>query len=813
MKKAPLLAIGLLGWTAFLVLFPRLSPSAGWSYAIDRQAARQRAAQTADQLGETVSESRIGVQAEERGRDSYFLSRFPDSPAAAFATPVLTSVRLEQENDGSLTVRLDRSGRVFGIEKSRPRGDNEVYFGRQVIHIGPEGTDEAPDQAVEEISLQAADRLIRGLLADWVGADAQAFEPKGKTLRNDNEVLEYNWHAASLSDENATPEATFVFRKGALAEATLDVEYADSFDDEYSDRDDSVNAFQILSVSLMILGILAGLVLYLVGSVDREIRHRQVVLSLLAIVPIYAVLFLWGSGWDEGVLDGNVALEMAVTQLLFFVFGILPLWAVIWGVGYMLAVRFQAARVVTMDLFLKGLWRSRPVGRSLGWGVLLGGAAAAAPYVSAAVIPGAEVASAETSLLSAPVPWLAALNFFAQGPFVGILFVFAYLAPLTSAYLKKRPWISGGLLLATGCIVLAAASEIAVSAWGALTCSVLIFLIASLLYRQVDLLAVIMMAFTAQAAGKAHMLLVQPAEQLQVQGFLAFAGIGLMGALAGGVAKWGRQVDMSQEISYREAIAQRALLHKRGERERLLAEFSVARKAQELMLPDKPPHIPGFQLSAACRPAREVGGDLYDFVPLEGGRWGIAVADVSGKGVPAALYMTLTKGLLRSVCEMSSQPDEIARSMNVHLHECARRKVFVTLALAVLDPSNGKALCVRAGHNPPVFRRSDNGETRFLYSSGIGLGLAGARLFDRSLTVAEVAMAPGDSLILYSDGITEAMDAQGQEFGDDRFREAIGRLDGMAALEARDLLLNEVKSFTGEIAQYDDITLVVLKRE
>ncbi|MEE8587606.1 MAG: PP2C family protein-serine/threonine phosphatase [Acidobacteriota bacterium] len=812
MKNAPLLAIGLLGWAAFLVLFPRLDPSAGWGYALDRQAAMQAAVQAAPQFGYLFPVSRLGVEAKRNDRDLYFLSKFPVSPAAEFASPIVTSVRLEPEEGEGITIRLDRSARILGFERDRPQSE-KVHVGSSGILVSS-GEKEAPDDPPgPQLSSQATDRAAQRALLELVGEKASQFEAQDKARRNPDEILEYTWKAPSLGDENATPTAGFVFRKGALAKADLEIEFAPAFRSEQSGRTVSVSVFRAVSAVVMLLAILVGLAFYLVGSVDREIRHRSVILTLLALIPLQAVFFLCGGSLDAGLLDGDVGWKSILEPTLFLVFVLLPLLAVCWGVGYMLAVRTQAARVVTADLFLRGFWRTRPVARSIGWGVLLGGAAASAPYLAAAVIPGAEASAARASLLSAPLPWVSALDFLAPGPFVWILFVFAFMAPLTSAYLKKWPKLSVGLLLVMGWLFLAGPSGMAVSAWGALLCSGLIMLCAHTLYRRVDLLSVIMMAYSAQAASKAYTLVVQPAESLQVHGYLAFAGVGLMGALAWGVARWGRPIDLKQEISHREAVAQRALLQRRGERERLLAEFSVARKAQQLMLPENPPDIPGFQLAAACHPAREVGGDLYDFVPLSGGRWAIAVADVSGKGVPAALYMTLTKGLLRSVSRMSSQPDEIARNMNVHLHECARRKVFVTLGLAVLDPSSGKALCVRAGHNPLIWRQSGSGQARFLYSSGIGLGLAGSRLFDRSLAVEEVQLAPGDSLILYSDGITEAMDGQGQEYGDDRFQKAIEGLDGHSAQSARDLLLDQVRQFTGDVPQYDDMTIVVLRRE
>ncbi len=196
---------------------------------------------------------------------------------------------------------------------------------------------------------------------------------------------------------------------------------------------------------------------------------------------------------------------------------------------------------------------------------------------------------------------------------------------------------------------------------------------------------------------------------------------------------------------------------------------------------------------------------------MPGGKIGIVVADVSGKGVPASLYMTLTKGLMVSVSEQISDPGEILREVNKHLFEVCRRRVFVTLFLGVLDPETMSFDYARAGHNPPVFFRKTNNETRLLTPSGIGLGLNGGRIFDASLQVASLKLQKGDSLYLYSDGITEAMNAKNEEYGEERLIEMVRRLDGFNATDMRDAIMENVRVFLGKVAPQDDQTLVVVK--
>jgi phosphoserine phosphatase RsbU/P len=229
------------------------------------------------------------------------------------------------------------------------------------------------------------------------------------------------------------------------------------------------------------------------------------------------------------------------------------------------------------------------------------------------------------------------------------------------------------------------------------------------------------------------------------------------------------------------------------------------------MLPARAPSLEGYSLAASCDPAREVGGDLYDFLRLKDGRLGIGVADVSGKGVPAALYMGLTKGLLSAAAQDSGDPHYILGVVNKHLREVAKKKVFVTMALGVLDPAERTLEYARAGHNPVVWRRASARQTHLLGGGGIGLGIAGPVLFARTLKVETLVLAPGDALIFYSDGLTEAMDELQEQFGEERLIAAAEKTDGLDAGATRDSILREVKHFLKGGNSQDDLTIAVLR--
>src|SRR5262249_30336511 len=258
----------------------------------------------------------------------------------------------------------------------------------------------------------------------------------------------------------------------------------------------------------------------------------------------------------------------------------------------------------------------------------------------------------------------------------------------------------------------------------------------------------------------------------------------------------------------------------RAERERLQAEFGVAREAQLRMLPDAPPSAPGIAISAVCHPSKEVGGDLYDFLELPEGKIGVVIADVSGKGVPASLYMTLTKGLLNSVAEYKADPGEILREINRHLYDVCKRKTFVTMFLGTLDPISKTLSFARAGHNPTIIYRSGHTsggsterktKTWMLKSPGMGMGLNNGGIFDQSLKVETIQLERGDKLFFYSDGITEAMNEKLDEYGEGRLMAMAERTNGLSAEQSRDAVMADVAEFLGTVHPQDDQTLVVLQ--
>jgi sigma-B regulation protein RsbU (phosphoserine phosphatase) len=244
------------------------------------------------------------------------------------------------------------------------------------------------------------------------------------------------------------------------------------------------------------------------------------------------------------------------------------------------------------------------------------------------------------------------------------------------------------------------------------------------------------------------------------------------------------------------------------EKERLERELELAREIQHSIVPHAFPQIPGFSCAARYRPARQVGGDFYDVIYLDEGRLGLVMADVSDKGMAAALFMALTRSLIRAEAKRMAPPRETLLRVNQLLLEISQANLFVTVFYGVLDPAGG--LCyARAGHDYPLLFRSSRDECQLLGGFGMVLGL----MDDISLEEVCVDLEAGDLLTLYTDGITDAHSPAGEFFGVERLRETVRATGEPSAQGLCDLVFEQVGQFQAGAAQYDDMALLVVKAD
>jgi len=233
---------------------------------------------------------------------------------------------------------------------------------------------------------------------------------------------------------------------------------------------------------------------------------------------------------------------------------------------------------------------------------------------------------------------------------------------------------------------------------------------------------------------------------------------------------------------------------------------------QRILLPQQDPLVPGFRISGTNLPARIISGDYYDYLDLGEQKFGIAIADVSGKGVPAGLLMAMCRSALRSVAPGETSPSKVMAAVNRQLFPDIREDMFISMAYSVLDASNGKLTLSRAGHDPALLFRRDSGKVELLRSPGLALGIDGGAVFERVTRDQEIQMMSGDCVLFYTDGVKEAVDAEEEEFGMERMSEAFRMAAPLGAEAVLIRMQEELKLFTGEGPQMDDITLVAVEK-
>jgi serine phosphatase RsbU (regulator of sigma subunit) len=257
------------------------------------------------------------------------------------------------------------------------------------------------------------------------------------------------------------------------------------------------------------------------------------------------------------------------------------------------------------------------------------------------------------------------------------------------------------------------------------------------------------------------------------------------------------------------AIENAFLYEELAEQERIKHELDIARRIQEGLLPKKDPSLKGLDVAGVSIPAMSVGGDYFDYIQLGPKKLLVVVADVSGKGMSAALYMSKIQGMVQLAAHMYKTPKEMLIQINRRIFEGIERKSFITMILAMFDLKKNEVRICRAGHNKALI--GVNGKLQFLNGHGIGLGLERGKIFEKELQEVRKPLTHDGIFVFYSDGLTEAMDEQKNQFGEETVNKLIQSRRGMKAAELRGAIISSVEKFRGGAEPHDDLTLVVVK--
>ncbi len=259
---------------------------------------------------------------------------------------------------------------------------------------------------------------------------------------------------------------------------------------------------------------------------------------------------------------------------------------------------------------------------------------------------------------------------------------------------------------------------------------------------------------------------------------------------------------LTNEIVYLEA----------NEKKRLDHDLEIAREIQSILLPSSPPPVPGYELSGINIPARQVSGDYFDYLVVDEHRTGVAIADVSGKGVPASLIMAMCRSVIRSQAPEKTSPADVLHRVNRQLYPDIKEDMFISMIYLILDGQTNDVCIARAGHDPPYLYRAATGNIETINPKGMALGIDSGEVFDRVCGDFHFQLEKDDCVLLYTDGATEALDQDGQEFGVARFLEGFRASTSGSASSIIRRLTDDLKAFAGHHPQYDDITLIAIRK-
>jgi phosphoserine phosphatase RsbU/P len=249
-----------------------------------------------------------------------------------------------------------------------------------------------------------------------------------------------------------------------------------------------------------------------------------------------------------------------------------------------------------------------------------------------------------------------------------------------------------------------------------------------------------------------------------------------------------------------------------NEKKRLDHDLEIARDIQRVLLPAEPPSVNGFEISGINVPARQVSGDYFDYIKVDEERLGVAIADVSGKGVPASLIMAICRSVLRSQAAQNPSPADVLRKVNRQLYPDIKEDMFISMAYLILDHARNSVTLARAGHDAPLLYKRGSQTVTPLKPPGMVVGIDSGNVFDRITGDFPVPLERDDCLVLYTDGVTEALDTDGNEFGVERTIQSVraSAANGAQAIIAR--LIDDLRNFVGSQPQNDDITLISIRK-
>ncbi|MFC2133479.1 PP2C family protein-serine/threonine phosphatase [Bacteroidota bacterium] len=482
-----------------------------------------------------------------------------------------------------------------------------------------------------------------------------------------------------------------------------------------------------------------------------------------------------------------------------------------WSVGESYARSLWPNKLKGMDAFVKGHITSLHTGASLMMGLVIGTGIFVIHLLLSYLLNSGN-GDAFVNIISYLSPYntfLPALDIFTDAFTTSMLFSVAIIFFVVNlSYQRwKRKWLSifmAGFISMLGTVIIYSSVSINVFTYDLLIIFATGCLIAYL-YFAFDLLTIFSINFTIYLLKTGFVLLAGGTTFSEIN-FLILLLVYLTTPVIYIISR------MRKEEFVLENYGAPSHIQRISERERLKKELEIAAKVQLSLLPKEQLKLIGYDIAAISIPAIEAGGDYYDFVNLGENKVGIAIGDVSGKGVGAAIYMTLTKGILQAHAEENVSPRVVLGKVNRLLYKTIEKNSFVSMFYAILDTEKHEIVYSRAGHNPGILCSLDDGSTRLLMGKGMALGLEEGVIFTDTLFEDNFKLNIGDVVVLYTDGFTEAMNEKLEQYGEDKLTELIQNNRDKKSSDLLDIIFKDARRHMDNYPQHDDMTIVIIKR-
>ena len=835
---AVLAICGFVGLLLLLFLGPRLHPDAGVVDHIPRAEAIERARTFAEAVGRLDLENAT-AEASVHRRGAYLdslqrrygrpelIRRLRGGNLPAYVWEITWSAQVENETEELVRVELDLSGNPIGIATES-----------RAITAGLRHEEALATALLRQGS---RDSIPAGPLAfrfdNTAGEQAESEAVPGRSDPNSlgaSDVValaRYHLAQTGLGDRATRIDSVFVSSEEGFVTATVQVSAESEDPDRWVEAGlemlangpllrleprfhrsaESTSEFsgeQLIEISSVFLFALLGLILVIVF-------FRRISARLIDTRAAIRDGMVGGAAAGLAMSTEIISTEAPGTTVEIVVIAVGTVLMAFAAAGFMFFISGAATSVARdrweehlrpLDLARQFYIRNVPVGRALVRGAMAGLALIGLGILALLVFPRVAIhISNNGGILGGQTLGFAALQAIGGKFFFALFATYTVVMGLGSLLRVRTRSVAFATVVSVLLLGLIGISPLDLRPLGVeLALSVLMAVVITWLFWRFDALSAIAAFFVLHLAAAALPGLSIPGSTEMLNAFGILLVVVILFVLGGAGVLSERN---SQEVphivpEYVEELAQR---------ERLKRELELAREVQLSFLPARSPDYAGLDIASVCLPANEVGGDYYDFFQMDGRKLGVVVGDVSGKGMQAAFYMTLMKGILQSMSTSLFGPAEILSKANELFRMNAPRGAFMSMIFGLFDTTAGTWTFARAGHNPVLVHRAAADRPEVIKPSGAAIGLASGSIFSSSLEEKTVPLNPGDLLLIYTDGITEAMDENRSLYDENRLEDVVARSRGRSAEDVVSAIIEDVEAFRGTAPRHDDMTMVAVR--